>query len=270
VRGASSSILSRWSVVVIPSRVAACVRVLLCCVVLASISVHSAAADEFSPGQRRAIEGIVRDYLLRHPDVLIDSLRQTGETVRGDAPDKAEQTLVTRRGEIFDDPQTPVGGDLKGDVTLVEFFDYRCPYCKKEQPILEELVRKDRKLRLAYKEFPILGEVSVIAARAALAARRQGKYEAFHDAMMAATGNFTADTVYKVALSVGLDLDQLKRDMAAPQITAALKANRALADALGVRGTPTFVIGDQLVPGAIDLESLEQLIADARRKNRER
>jgi protein-disulfide isomerase len=239
---------------------------IVCYVALASVPWRPADAAELAPEQRRAIESVIHDYLRQHPDVLIEALRAAEKKLKSDAGETAKQALAARRKEIFDDPETPVGGNPKGDVTLVEFFDYRCPYCKQVQPRLQELLAGDRELRIAYKEFPILGSVSVAAARAALAAQRQGKYEAFHDAMMAAKGEITEDTVYRVAGSVGLDLDRLKRDIASPQIDAALKANQALADALDIRGTPGFVIGDQIVPGAMELSSLRELVAGARKK----
>ena len=240
--------------------------VVLCCAILATASPRPAGAEEFIPEQRREIESVIHDYLLRHPDVLLEALRAAEEKLKSEAGDQAKHALVARRSEIFDDPETPVGGNPKGDVTLVEFFDYRCPYCKQVQPKLQELLAGDRELRIAYKEFPILGPVSVTAARAALAAQRQGKYETFHNAMMAAPGQVTEDTVYRVAKTVGLDVDRLKQDMAAPQIEAALKANQTLADALDIHGTPGFVIGDQIVPGAIELASLKELVAGARSK----
>ena len=238
----------------------------LCCVAAAAVPLRPAGAAELAPEQRREIESIIRDYLLQHPEVLIEAMRAAEDKVKTEAGEKAKQALVARRSEIFDDPGTPVGGNPKGDVTLVEFFDYRCPYCKQVQPRLKELLAGDHQLRIAYKEFPILGSVSVAAARAALAAHRQSKYEAFHDAMMAASGQITEDAVYQVAGAVELDVDRLKRDMSSPQIDAVLKANRALAEALDITGTPGFVIGDQIVPGAIELSSLKDLVAGARRK----
>src|SRR6516165_3870068 len=238
----------------------------LICAAVAAVPLRPADAAEPAPEQRREIESIIHDYLLQHPDVLIEAMRAAEEKVKTEAGEKAQQALVARRREIFDDPETPVGGNAKGDVTLIEFFDYRCPYCKQVQPRLQELLADDRQLRIAYKEFPILGSVSVATARAALAAHRQSKYEAFHDAMMAASGQITEDTVYQVAGAVGLDVDRLKRDMSSAQIDAALKANHALAEALDITGTPGFVIGDQIVPGAIELSSLKDLVAGARRK----
>jgi protein-disulfide isomerase len=171
-----------------------------------------------------------------------------------------------RRREIFDDPATPVGGNPQGDVTVVEFFDYQCPYCKQVRPAIQKLLDQDRKLRFVYKEFPVLGEQSDIAAHAALAARLQGKYEAFHDVLMAAKGRISEDAVFRIAGSVGLDVDRLKHDMTNPEIDQSLSANRALAKALDLRGTPGFIIGDHVIPGAIDLDALKTMVADARKR----
>jgi protein-disulfide isomerase len=225
-----------------------------------------AFATEFTPEQRSAIEGIVKDYLTKHPEMLIDALQAADEKMKGAEHDKASAQLVAHRRQIFDDPQTPIGGNPSGDVTLVEFFDYRCPYCKQVEPALESLLRQDAQLRMVYKEFPVLGPSSVTAAKAALAAQKQGKFAAFHRAMMALKGQIDDAAVFNVAATVGLDVDRLKRDMKAPQIDQLLKANFALADDLDIQGTPGFVIGDQIVPGAIGLDDLKQLIADTRKK----
>ena len=238
---------------------------LLAAVVAVLIPPASLAAD-FTPDQRKAIESIIHDYLTKNPDVLLDALQAAEDKMKGDAKDKAAQALSTRRREIFEDPDTPVAGNPNGDVSLVEFFDYRCPYCKQVEPSLEALLGEDRQLRLVYKEFPVLGPESVTASKAALAARKQGKYDAFHRAMMTIKGQINDTAVYKTAESVGVDVDRLKRDMAAPEIARALKANTELADALDIRGTPGFIVGNEIVPGAIDLASLKQLIATARKK----
>jgi len=237
----------------------------LACALLVVPPPSSSTAAEITPEQRQAIEGIIHDYLMQNPDVLIEALRAAEDKASRDADAKAALVLKDRRGEVFDDPATPVGGNPQGDVTIVEFFDYRCPYCKQVQPSIQALLDQDRNLRFIYKEMPVLGAPSVTAAHAALAARLQGKYEAFHAAMMATKGQITDDVVYQVAGSVGLDVDRLKRDMAAPEIDRALKANLALANALDIRGTPGFIIGDHIVPGAIDLSALKDLIAEARK-----
>ncbi len=238
----------------------------LACTFLAIAPAGPLGAAEISPEQRKAIEAIIHDYLMQNPDVLIDALREAEAKANSEADVKAAQVLRDRRHEVFDDPATPVGGNPQGDVTVVEFFDYRCPYCKQVHPAIQKLLDQDRKLRFVYKEFPVLGEQSDIAAHAALAARLQGRYEAFHNAMMAAKGQITEDQVYRIAGSIGLDVDRLKRDMTDPEIERALSANKSLAKALDLRGTPGFVIGDHIVPGAIDLDALKTMVADARKQ----
>jgi protein-disulfide isomerase len=233
---------------------------------LALVPWRPAAADEFTPAQRQSIQAIVNDYLTKNPDVLVGALHKAEAELDRDADAKTAALIALYRHQLYDNPQTPVGGNPQGKITLVEFFDYRCPYCKETQPSIEKLAAEDGQLRLVYKEFPILGPVSVTAAHAALAAGRQGKYEAFHRTMMAARGNITDDTVFAVAKSVGLDVVQLKRDMAAPEVKEAVEANTKLAEALGITGTPSFVIGDRLVPGAVDLAGLHKLVADPAKK----
>jgi len=235
------------------------------CGLTAALHAQAITAAEIPSEQRQAIEGIIHDYLLNNPDVLIEALRSAEDKVNREADAKATKVLSDRASEVFDNPATPVGGNPKGNVTIVEFFDYRCPYCKQVLPALQALLKEDHGLRFVYKEFPVLGPASVTAAHAALAAQRQGKYEAFHTAMMAAKGQITDDTIYKVAGSVGLDVDRLKQDMAAPEIEQELKANLALAEALNIRGTPGFIIGKKIVPGALDLDALKDMIAEARK-----
>ncbi|MBV9966418.1 MAG: DsbA family protein [Alphaproteobacteria bacterium] len=223
-------------------------------------------AADFTPDQRKAIETIIHEYLTKNPDVLLDALQAAEDKMKGEAHDKAARALSTRHREIFEDPETPIAGNPNGDVSLVEFFDYRCPYCKQVEPSLEALLGEDRQLRFVYKEFPVLGPDSLTASRAALASRKQGKYDAFHRALMALKGQINETAVFKTAESVGIDVDRLKRDMTAPEIARALKANTELAEALDIHGTPGFVIGDEIVPGAIDLASLKEVIAATRKK----
>jgi protein-disulfide isomerase len=233
---------------------------------LAPMSSGPAEAAEFTAEQRQAIEGIIRDFLQKNPEALLDALQAAEDKMKGEAHDKASAALVARRHEVFDDPDAPIAGNPRGNASLVEFFDYRCPYCKQVEPSLEALLAADRQLRFVYKEFPVLGPESVIAARAALAARQQGKYDAMHRALMALKGQIDEAAVFKVAGSVGLDVERLKRDMTAPDIDRMLKANTNLASALDIRGTPGFVIGDEIVPGAISLDDLKHLIDAARGK----
>ncbi|HWD57272.1 MAG TPA: DsbA family protein [Stellaceae bacterium] len=225
-----------------------------------------AAADEFSPSQKKEIEGIVGAYLKAHPEVLIDAIQAADDKLKADAKDKAGQALAAHKQQVFDDPQSPVAGNPKGDVTLVEFFDYRCPYCKQVEPSLEKLIGEDRQLKFVYKEFPVLGPDSEIAARVALAAKKQGKYDAFHRAMMNTQGHIDEAVIYKVAASAGLDVDRAKRDMNAPDIEQELKGNLDLGKTLELDGTPSFIVGDTIVPGAIGIGDLKQLVATARKK----
>jgi len=226
----------------------------------------AAAASDFTPDQKKEIEGIVRDYLKTHPEMLIDAIQAADDKLKADAKDKSVQALASHRQQVFDDPQSPVAGNPKGDVSLVEFFDYRCPYCKQVEPALEKLIGDDRQLRFVYKEFPVLGPDSETAARVALAAKKQGRYDAFHRAMMNTGGHIDEAAIYKVAASVGLDVDRLKQDMRSPDIDKQLKTNLDLGSALDLSGTPSFIVGDTIVPGAIGPDELKQLIASARGK----
>jgi protein-disulfide isomerase len=208
----------------------------------------------------------VRAYLLAHPEVIMEAVQILQQRQQAARADLVKGVIAARARELFHDPAAPEGGNPAGDVTLVEFFDYNCPYCRSVAPTLVELRGADPGLRLVYKEFPILGPGSEAAARAALAAERQGKYQALHDALMQAREKLVEADVFGAAQAVGLDLDQLKRDMADPAIEAAIARNRALAAALGIDGTPGFVIADRVVPGALDRPTLEGLIAVARGK----
>jgi protein-disulfide isomerase len=174
--------------------------------------------------------------------------------------------IKSRAEELVNDPTSPVGGNPDGDVTLVEFFDYNCPYCRRVAPVMAAAEAADGKLRIVYKEFPILGENSVFAALAALAAHRQGKYLPFHKALMTAKVGATPSSVLALAEKVGLDVDRLKADMKDPKLKAIVERNLALAQALRINGTPAFVVGDEIVRGAIDLETMQGYIAQARAK----
>jgi protein-disulfide isomerase len=235
-------------------------------VALVLMTPRPATADEFTPEQRKEIEGLIRDFLVNHPDVLVDAIQAADDKLKRDAKNKASKALAEHHAEVFNDPQSPIAGNPQGDITLVEFFDYRCPYCKQVQPGIEKLLREDHQLRVVYKEFPVLGPESDLAARVALAARSQDKYDAFHNAMMVATGHIDEAVIYKVAASVGLDVDQVKQDVRSPDVDKELKANLDLGKALDLDGTPSFIVGDTIVPGAISAGDLRQLIADARGK----
>jgi protein-disulfide isomerase len=228
--------------------------------------VASARADEpLTPEQKKAVEQVIQDYFLKHPEFMVDVLRAAEAKLKEQKAEDAKQAIAGRRDELLADAGSPVGGNPDGDVTIVEFFDYRCPYCKQVEPSLEALIKEDPKIRVVYKEFPVLGPESVYATRMALAAKKQDRYAAFHTAMMAAKGKITDDVVEKVAAGAGVDVAKAKTEMKAPDIDAIIKRNYALAEALDINGTPAFVIGTVLVPGSTDLDGLRKLVADARK-----
>ena len=240
---------------------------LLCAVALAASRPQIAVAADFTSDQKKEIEAIVRDYLKNHPEMLIDAMKAADDKLKADEQAKAVETLAAHRQEVFNDPRSPVAGNPNGNVTLVEFFDYRCPYCKQVEPALEKLIGDDHQLRFVFKEFPVLGPDSETAARVALAAKKQGKYDAFHRAMMNIGGHIDEAVIYKVAASVGLDVERVKQDVKSPDIDKELKADLDLGKLLDLSGTPSFIVGDTIVPGAIGAEELKQLIATARGKS---
>ncbi len=215
---------------------------------------------------RDQIEQIVREYLLSHPEIIVEAIEGLEEKRRRAAEDSQRQALAAQRDLIFNDPDAPVGGNPGGDVTLVEFFDYRCPYCKQVAQPLAQLIKEDGKVRFVFKELPVLGPDSVVAARAALAARLQGKYVEMHDALLRHRGTYDDQAIARIAADIKLDARRLKADMEKPEITAMLDRNRQLARDLAVTGTPAFVIGNMVVPGAVDLDTLKKLVADARQR----
>lgn len=206
----------------------------------------------------------VRDYLMGHPEVIMQSVNQLEARQRANEKTEAQNVLQARADEIFRDTASPTGGNPNGDVTLVEFFDYNCPYCRGMAPLMTKAEEDDPQLRVVYKEFPILGPGSTFAARAALAAHRQGKYVAFHRALYQARGTVDPSRTMEVAARVGLDVERLRADMEDRAIQAAIDKNLALAQALRINGTPGFVIGDQILRGATDLKTLQGWIRAAR------
>jgi len=215
-------------------------------------------------GADKALVAGLRQALRENPEIVLEALQILRDRQQRSSLEQASQAVRAHAPEIFRNPDSPVGGNPNGDVTIVEFFDYRCQYCKRSHRVLADLVAEDGRIRFVYKEFPILGPESVEAARAALAARRQGKYLPFHDALMRARGALHGDRLFRIAESTGLDVDRLRADMAAPDIDRAIRENLRLARSLNIRGTPAFVIGERIVPGAIDRPAIDQLVRLAR------
>ncbi|WP_245308689.1 DsbA family protein [Aurantimonas sp. 22II-16-19i] len=189
-----------------------------------------------------------------------------------DYTERAAQTeelrvrLKERHAEIFADPASPIAGNPEGDVTLVQFFDYNCSYCRAAAPIVRQAKDADAGLKLVYKEFPILGSGSRFAAQAALASRKQDKYEEFHSALMGHSGAINESSTLDIAERVGLDVHQLQRDIQDPVVMAAVERNLALGLDLRITGTPSFFVGDEIVRGLVDLQAMQGFIAEARRQ----
>ena len=206
----------------------------------------------------------IRQFILNNPEVLIQALEKYQLKERDRQRQESAAAITTNRDKILNHPMTPVSGNKNGDVTIVEFFDYQCGFCKRTLPTMLEMIKQDKKLRVVWKELPILGPVSQIAARAAMAAHKQGKYVPFHIAVMGARGQLTTNKIFRLAKKVGLDVDRLKRDMKDPAIDTYLRNTIRLAQSIGINGTPGFIIGDKLVPGAIEKDRMMELIAKAR------
>ena len=174
--------------------------------------------------------------------------------------------MLTFKSELLDTAASPSAGNPKGDVTVVEFFDFQCGYCKQVSPMLSELLRADPGVRIVFKQFPVLGPKSVTAAKFALAAARQGKYQAIHEALLSTEGIDDAK-LFLIAEGNGLDATRLRQDMASSAVADEIEVNSKLGASLGITGTPAFVVGDTLVPGALDLNAMRQLIAAARQQS---
>lgn len=222
------------------------------------------ADDKLSDQQKQEVRDLVRDTILTNPEILVEAmsiLQKQQETARLDAQ---KTTLKSIRASIDKGPLTPIAGNPDGDVTLVEFFDYQCGYCKRAFPGVMEVVSGDKNLRYVLKEFAILGPQSEIAARAALAAQKQDKYMDLHTALMTLPGRLNKDKILKTAKSVGLDVAKLQKDMKGDDVTAEIMSTRAIAQKLGLTGTPAFIIGDQVIPGAVSPAALKDAIKKAR------
>ena len=182
---------------------------------------------------------------------------------------RAEDDNVLTEEQVLRDPDIPVIGNPKGDITIVEWFDYNCPYCRKLAPELRQVVQDDGKVRLVLKDWPILGPVSKVAARMALAAKYQDKFEAAHEAMISVNSRITEPRIAELLSGAGLDMDRLKKDLDAnaKAIDAVLARNNEQAQAFGFNGTPSFIVGKYRVPGVLSIDQFEQVIADARKAN---
>ncbi|GAA6162227.1 DsbA family protein [Ruegeria sp. HU-ET01832] len=226
-----------------------------------SIGVPMARADELSDSD---VKRLALEAILENPEIIMQAIQLLQQRENQAKAEAIGSVLENQRELLEQDPNAPVIGNPEGDVTVVEFFDYNCPYCKRAAPVVKNVIAGDSDVRVVYREWPILGEGSDFAARAALASRNQGKYEEFHWALMALDGRATEASVLKVVRELGLDEDQLRADMEAPEVDAHIQVSMELARQLGFSGTPSFVIGDALAPGLIVEDEMTRLIEAVR------
>ncbi|HEY6431970.1 MAG TPA: DsbA family protein [Acetobacteraceae bacterium] len=230
-------------------------------VAAAALPLRRAAADQFTPAQRAEIVQVVRDALKQDPSILRDAVA----ALQADEAKRQQQAVVDRLDQMIS-PADPVGGNPSGNVTIVEFFDVRCPYCRHMEPDMAKLLAQDHQVRLVYKDLPILGPPSILGSRALLAAQKQDGYEKLRTLLMQAPPDITDDTIQAAAKQAGLDWTRLKQDMNDPEIQNRLNANLQLAREMGIEGTPALVVGRQYVSGAMDLPDLEKAVAAQRAK----
>jgi protein-disulfide isomerase len=242
-------------------------RLFLSTIVVVLGLTQTVSAAEMTEAERSAFRAEVRAYLLENPEVLVEAMTEL--QARKDAADSAKDQalLTTYKTELFNDPNSYVGGNPNGDITIVEFTDYRCAYCRKAFSEIEELVKSDGNIRFVVKEYPILGEASVISTRFALAVLQlhgPDAYKAAHDGLITLRGEPDAATLSRLAEMLGLKAADILARMNAPEVDAVIAANANLGDKMGVSGTPTFVVQGQLLRGYVPLEQMKEIVAAER------
>ena len=230
-----------------------------------SFAAEASASGSLSDAQRAEVEGIIKEYLTnKHPEVMAQGLQTLQKREQETAEAKSKEEITAAKDKIFNDPSTPTAGNPKGNVTIVEFYDYQCGYCKMAEEVIDRILKEDKNVKFIFKDFPILGAVSAEASKASLASVKQGKFLVFHQALMNKKEHLTSETIYQVAKEAGLDVEKLKKDMTDNALNDALNGNIKLGQDIGVRGTPLFIINENIFPGAIQYDQLKKAIGDAR------
>jgi protein-disulfide isomerase len=228
----------------------------------------SVRADEISKAQKSDIERIVHDYLVAHPEVLQEAMAELEKRQQAADAEKHKAAVKQHADALFSSPDQVTLGNPDGNVTFVEFFDYNCGYCKRAMNDMLALMKTDPKLKVVLKEFPVLGPGSVEAARVAVAVRMQDKtgkkYLEFHQKLLGGRGQADSARALAVAKEVGVDMARLEKDLKSPEVEKTLQQDFKLAEALGLNGTPSYVIGDNVIVGAIGLQGLQEKINTAR------
>ncbi len=225
------------------------------------------ATSEFSAAQKKDIELIIKNYLVNNPEIFLEAQTALETKMEKEQAEKLKKAIAENAKEIYRDPTADVAGNPNGDITVVEFFDYNCGYCKRGLHDIVKLVDTDKNVRVVFKELPILSKGSEEASRVAIASGKQGKYWEVHRAMLEAKGVMNEASALALAGKLGLDLDKLKKDMASPEVDAEIKKSEALAKKMGVNGTPHFLVGDRAIPGAPEdlYEQLEKHVTELRK-----
>jgi protein-disulfide isomerase len=228
-----------------------------------------AHAQKFSTDQRQEVESIIKSYLLEHPEVMQDVMAELDKRQQAADAEKHRSAVLDNKATLFSSPHQVVLGNPQGNVTMVEFFDYNCGFCKRALPDMLTLLKTDPNLKFVLKEFPVLGEGSVEAARVAVAARMQDatgkKYMEFHQKLLGGRGPADKARALAVAKEVGFDMARIEKDMSSDEVKRTIDEDIKLADALGVNGTPSYVVGDEVVVGAVGLDALREKISGERK-----
>jgi protein-disulfide isomerase len=239
---------------------------LLAILALASPSAF-AQSGALSQAQRQAVEEVIKEYLLKNPELIQDAIVELERRQQEAQKTAQKSALRDERDTLLHSPRGNIVGNLSGDVTLVEFFDYNCGYCKRALADLRTLLKSDSKLRVVLKDFPVLGSESVEASRVALAAKQQLKGDRlfeYHTRLMETRGRVNGERAQAVAKEMGLDMTRLQKDLDNEEVRAALQENMMLGEKLGLSGTPAFVVGDEVIAGAVGIEPMRRVVASTR------
>lgn len=232
---------------------------------LLAASTFNAMAED-KPLTKEDVQGIIKEYILDHPEVMMESFEKKQKKEAEDRQKNAKDNIAKHKDEIFKNPMSPVVGSSKPDVEVVEFFDYNCGYCKRVLPTVSEILKNDKNVRFIFKELPILGPTSELAAKYAIAVFKvdKSKYFDFHTELMNMTGEKTEDSLQELAKKIGLKADKVKEAANSKEVSDYIAAERKLAGEINVQGTPAFIVGEEFIPGAVDKTTLENLIKKTR------
>jgi protein-disulfide isomerase len=221
-----------------------------------------------SASQRKEVETVIKEYLTNNPEIMLEMQNALEAKMEKLQAERTAALIKNNTAEIFRPAFSPVVGNAKGDVPVIEFFDYNCGYCKRAFGDVARLIDKDKQVRFILKELPILSKGSEETARVALAAKMQGKYWEFHRAMLESAGEAAEASALRIAEKLNLDMTKLKKDMASPEVKKEINDTKTLAQKLGIQGTPHFMVGDRIIPGAPEnlLERMTKLVAEVRKE----